>query len=101
VFVQVLRSEELRIETDVRINCSLTERALYNWTISEEGQGQKPVTLTNIDTHIFHDPILFLPALSLHYGTYDVVLKVRINLWFCEMFHSPVKGFRLFMLFQE
>ena len=73
----VTRGQELKLETDVGINCSITSVANYTWTL------QHAKTLTTVDmpgvaARVYHDPILFVPRHTLDYGRYYVKLKVSV-----------------------
>ena len=70
-----MRSNEIRIEIDVNVNCSTTSVTLYRWRIYKLGTR----TLANLRSgmeNLLDKKRLLLDPLSLEYGNYTAQIEV-------------------------
>ena len=75
--LQIKKSEALKIEADVKINCSITAETVYSWSIHNQTSQNITFDLTDGDRPVFRDPILYFSTRVLPYGDYFVELEVN------------------------
>lgn len=72
-YIQVHRSADLKVEAEVKINCSITSSAKYQWLlVNSDSQQQLNPSLYPQQ----RDAIFYLPPRSLAYGNYTLNLTV-------------------------
>ena len=67
----ISRTQDIKLEAEVRTNCSLTSSANYTWSIRNSHTHREVYV-----REFLHDPILYLPRRTLHYANYTVTLRV-------------------------
>ena len=71
------RSDVVRVEAHVTVNCSITPATNFVWRLfNATTHEQISLQELNLTDHVFHDPTLLLPPRSLPYGKYVVELRV-------------------------
>lgn len=69
-----MRSNDIRVEAHVDVNCSITNDTIYEWTVTNTDSGLR---IYHLEPFMLHDPLLILPKMILSNGNYSVQLRVR------------------------
>ncbi|CAH1789073.1 unnamed protein product [Owenia fusiformis] len=75
---KIYRSDTLKVEATVDVNCSITNTTRYQWRILNETT-QTELDLAEYAKELELDRILILPPRSLPYGIYTIQLKVAMS----------------------
>ena len=75
------RAVDHKFEASVAIDCTITQTAVYAWTLERRGGIPDDfLSLTDLGLEPINDGILPMPKWTLEYGQYTIALEVPVCL---------------------
>ena len=75
---RIRRTEDYKFEAAVGINCTITNSALYRWTLSYRTSPTHLLNIERLGLEPVNDGILPMPRWTLPYGQYRIALRVSV-----------------------
>ncbi len=75
--LRIQRSEDHTFEATVKVDCTITRTALYEWRLTYRNSSER-LTLTNLGLEPSNNFFLPMPPRTLEYGNYTLTLQASV-----------------------